>query len=86
MVTPISIYISFIDSFTFIWSQGEGFNLRVLPNCSEYLEKTDERTMIYMINTSRREKKMNAGSVVTLLCFWWYSHISINFRSYGLTE
>lgn len=39
MVTPPSIYIPFIDSITFIWSQGEGFNLRLPWNVLEYLEE-----------------------------------------------
>lgn len=55
MVTPLSIYISFIDSITFIWSQGEGFNLRLLQNVAEYLEKDWWRNsdLQYMINTKK---------------------------------
>ena len=39
MVTPPSIYISFIDSITFIWSQGEGFNLRLSQELLRILRK-----------------------------------------------
>lgn len=61
MVTPLSIYISFIDSITFIWSQGERFKLRLLHSVSEYLVKDWWRSDdLYDEHFSEEESLMRA--------------------------
>lgn len=49
MVALLSIYIPFIDSITFRWSQGEGFHLKFLQNIWE------EWLGSVMINTLQEE-------------------------------